>query len=125
MKRLAGGNGEALRLKTYKHPVTIIKNSSLLEIKKNGEVVIVDSEFKRTTLKVDTVVLGNVEPNESLYQKLRDAGLAVSKIGDAKEVRNLRSAVTEGANVGLTFDEGLMVNANAALISDLPTGIAL
>lgn len=125
MKRLAGGNGEALRLKTYKHPVTIIKNSSLLEIKKNGEVVIVDSEFKRTTLKVDTVVLGNVEPNESLYQKLRDAGLPVSKIGDAKEVRNLRSAVTEGANMGLTFDEGLMVNANAALISDLPTGIAL
>jgi thioredoxin reductase len=125
MKRFAGGNGEGLRLKTFKHPVTIIENSSVLEVKKNKEVIIVDNEFKRTTLKVDTVVLGNVEPNDALYQKLLDASLAVTKIGDAKKVRNLRSAVTEGANVGLTLDEGATLNANDGLISSLPTGIAL
>jgi NADPH-dependent glutamate synthase beta subunit-like oxidoreductase len=125
MKRLAGGNGEALRLKRYKHAATIIANSSVLEIRKDGEVVIVDNEFKRRTLKVDTVVLANVEPNDGLYQKLLDAGLAVTTIGDAKAVRNLRSAVTEGANVGLTLDDGALLNANAALISSLPTGITL
>jgi thioredoxin reductase len=125
LKRLAGGNGEALRLKTFAHPVTVIDNSSVLEIKENGEVIIVDNEFKRSTLKVDNVVLANVESNDARYQELLDVGLSVAKIGDAKKVRNLRSAVTEGANMGLTIEEGLKVNANAALISNLPTGITL
>jgi thioredoxin reductase len=113
MKRIVGGNGEGLRLKTFKHPVTIINKSTILEIKKNKQVIIVDNEFNRSTLKVDTLVLANVE------------GLVVTKIGDAKKARNLRNAVTEGANVGLTLDEGYTLNANAALISNLPSGVAL
>ena len=46
------------------------------------------------------------------------------KIGDSRQVRNLRSAVTEGANAGLTLDDGLRMNANQAMISKLPTEIA-
>jgi 2,4-dienoyl-CoA reductase-like NADH-dependent reductase (Old Yellow Enzyme family)/thioredoxin reductase len=125
MKRIVGGNGEGLRLKTFKHPVTIINKSTILEIKKNKQVIIVDNEFNRSTLKVDTLVLANVEPNDGLSEKLFGAGLVVTKIGDAKKVRNLRNAVTEGANVGLTLDEGYTLNANAALISNLPSGVAL
>jgi len=36
----------------------------------------------------------------------------------------LRAAVTEGANIGLTLDSDLMLNANAALIARLPSEIA-
>jgi len=39
-------------------------------------------------------------------------------------VRNLRSAVMEGASVGLMLDTNLMLNANAALIARLPTEAA-
>jgi hypothetical protein len=49
--------------------------------------------------------------------------LPVAKIGDAKEVRNLRGAVTDGANLGLTLEKDLVLNANRALIANLPTEI--
>ena len=84
-----------------------------------------DSTFKRSTVKADTVVLANVEPNNSIYEGLLEAGLNVVKIGDAKSVRNVRGAVTDGANVALVVDKGATLNANNELISDLPTGIEL
>jgi hypothetical protein len=49
----------------------------------------------------------------------------VTKIGDAKKVRNLRGAVTEGANIGLTMTEDLRINANNEIIAGLPTEIEL
>jgi len=125
MKRFAGGNGEGLKSKTYAHAVTIIPNSSVLEIKKDGTVVIISNDFERTTVKVDTVVLAKVESNDSVYESLLDAGLNVTKIGDAKKVRNVRGAVTDGANAALVIEEGAMLNANNGLISNLPTGIEL
>jgi 2,4-dienoyl-CoA reductase-like NADH-dependent reductase (Old Yellow Enzyme family)/thioredoxin reductase len=125
VKRFAGGNGEGLKSKTYKHSVTIIANSSVLEIKKDGRVVIVSNTFDRSEVKADTVVLAKVEPNDGIYNKLLDAGLAVVKIGDSKKVRNVRAAVTDGANVALTIEKGATLNANNELISNLPTGIDL
>jgi hypothetical protein len=71
------------------------------------------------------VVLGSVEPDDSLYEELLDAGITAIKIGDRRQVRNLRAAVTEGANAGLTLDEGLRLNANRALISRLPAEVQL
>jgi 2,4-dienoyl-CoA reductase-like NADH-dependent reductase (Old Yellow Enzyme family)/thioredoxin reductase len=124
-KRFAGGNGEALSGKTFAHPVTVIPNSSVLEIKDDGQVVVVDSKFERSTLKVDNVVLGDVVADDSLYQSYAAAGLAVAKLGDVKKVRNLRGAVTDGANLGLTLEKDLQLNANRAVIADLPTGIQL
>ena len=125
VKRFAGGNGEALTGKTFAHPVKVIANSSVLEIRDNGEVVVVDSSFQRSVLKVDNVVLGDVLADDALYQKYAAAGLAVVKIGDVRKVRNLRGAVTDGANLGLALDKDLQLNANLAVIADLPTDVRL
>jgi len=125
VKRFKGGNGEGLTSKTFAHPVTIIPESSVLEIRDNGEVVVVNSRFERTTLKVDNVVLAIMRPDESLYETYLKAGLVVAKIGDAKKVRNLRGAVTDGANLGLSLDKDLQLNPNLAIVADLPTEIRL
>jgi len=125
MKRFACGNGEGLTSKTYDHPVTIIPLSSVIEINENGEVVILNSTFERSTINVGTVVLAKVRSNDELYENLSDAGLTVTKIGDAKQVRNLRGAVTDGANAGLVIEESVMLNANNEIISNLPTGVEL
>ncbi|MHC4424482.1 MAG: oxidoreductase [Planctomycetota bacterium] len=125
IKRFACGNGEGLKSKTYKNPVRIIPNSSILEIKKGGTAVIVSSTFERSEVKADTVVLARVEPDDGAYQSLLDAGLTAVKIGDSKKVRNVRGAVTDGANVALTIEEGVTLNANNELLSNLPTGTDL
>ena len=49
-------------------------------------VVIVNSEFERSSVKIDTVVLAKVVPNDSVYESFLEAGLNVARIGDAKEV---------------------------------------
>ncbi|MCP4611195.1 MAG: FAD-dependent oxidoreductase [Planctomycetes bacterium] len=125
MKRFACGNGEGLKSKKYAKPVTVIPSSSVLEIKKDGTVVVVNSEFEKSTIKVDTVVLAGVVPDDSAYEGFLKAGLNVVRIGDAKKVRNVRGAVTDGANAALVIEEGVMLNANNELISNLPTGIDL
>jgi 2,4-dienoyl-CoA reductase-like NADH-dependent reductase (Old Yellow Enzyme family)/thioredoxin reductase len=124
-KRFNGGQGEGLSGKTFKHPVTIIPDSSVLEIGKDGEVVLVNGKFERSTLKVDNVVLANVQANDELYELYRKAGLIVTKLGDAKKVRNLRGAVTDGANIGITINKDLQINANDEIIASLPTEIEL
>ena len=121
MKRFRGGQGEGLTSKTFDHPVTIIADSTIQEIRKDGVVVLINGRFERSTIKVDSVVLATVTADDGLYQSYRAAGLLVTRIGDAKKVRNLRGAVTDGANIGLTLDTGLQSNANGALISNLPT----
>jgi len=125
MKRFACGNGEGLTDEAFKQPVTVIANSTVVEIKANGEVTLMDNEFRKSSLKVDHVVLANVEPGEGPFEPLLEAGLPVTKIGDAQRVRNLRAAVTEGANAGLTLDEGLTMNGNRTMISKLPTEVRL
>ena len=120
-KRFAGGNGEALGGKTFAHPVTVLPDSSVLEIKEDGEVILIDGSFQRSVLKVDNVMLGDVVADDALFQKYAAAGLTVAKIGDVKQVRNLRGAVTDGANLGLALDRDLRLNANQAIIADLPT----
>jgi NADPH-dependent glutamate synthase beta subunit-like oxidoreductase len=122
-KRFRGGNGEGLKGKTYLHPVTIIPDSTVTEIRANGEVVLLDNQFNRSTVKADTLVLANVEPNDALYAELLEAGLKVVKLGDAQQVRNLRGAVTDGANAALVIEKNAVLNANLALISDLPTDV--
>jgi 2,4-dienoyl-CoA reductase-like NADH-dependent reductase (Old Yellow Enzyme family)/thioredoxin reductase len=120
-KRFRGEQGEGVSTKTFEHSVTIITDSSLLSVGKDGEVVLIDGNFERSTVKVDNVILADVEKNDDLYEEYRKAGLVVSKIGDAKKVRNLRGAVTDGANVGLALNEDLRINANGEIIAQLPT----
>jgi pyruvate/2-oxoglutarate dehydrogenase complex dihydrolipoamide dehydrogenase (E3) component len=123
MKRFNCGNGEGLRGKTYAHPVTIIRSSTITEINPDGQVVIMDNAFQRSSVKIDNVVLALVEKNDSLYESLKGAGIRVAKIGDAASVRNVRGAVTDGANAGLTLEKDAALNANNALVANLPTEI--
>ncbi|MBI5820456.1 MAG: FAD-dependent oxidoreductase [Verrucomicrobia bacterium] len=123
LKRFKGGNGEGLKGKTCAQPVTIVRQSTVTEIKKSGEVVLMDSEFRCSSLKVDSVVLALVEKDSRLYDPLLSAGLNVAKIGDAVLVRNVRGAVTDGANAALTLEKDSVLNANNALIANLPTEV--
>ncbi len=123
MKRFAGGNGEGLNGKRFKEPVTVIPNSTVTEITSGGEVTLMDNRFHKTTLSVDNVVLASVAPEEGLYARLIEAGVTAVKIGDYKRTRNLLAAVKEGANAGLTLEDDLRLNANRALISELPTEV--
>ena len=125
LKRFACGNGEGLKSKTYKNAVRIVPSSSVLEIKKDGTVIVGSNTFERSEVKADTLVLAGVEPNDRIYDSLLEAGLTVVKIGDSKNVRNVRGAVTDGANVALAIEQGARLNANNELISNLPTGIDL
>jgi len=94
-----------------------------MEIRSDGQIVLMDKQFNRATVKADTLVLANVEPNDALYLESLEAGLKVVKIGDARSVRNLRGAVTDGANAALVVEKNAELNANLALISDLPTDV--
>jgi hypothetical protein len=105
--------------------VTVIANTTVTEIKESGEVTLMDHRFRKSALAVDNVVLAAVAPEDSLYDQLLEAGVTAVKIGDHKRVRNLLSAVKEGANAGLTIDEGLALNANRALTSRHPTEVRL
>jgi thioredoxin reductase len=125
MKRFACRNGEGLTDEPFKQPVTVIANTTVVEIASNGEVTLMDNEFRKSNLEVDNVVLANVEPDDNMFAPVLEAGISVTKIGDAQRVRNLRAAVTEGANAGLTLDEGLTMNGNRAMISRLPTEVRL
>ena len=125
MKRFAGGNGEMLKHKTFRRPATIMTGTSVEEIRANGEVVLIDSSFARTTVKVDNVILGNMAADHSLYEELLGAGLVCQEVGDMHHIKNLRNAVTQGANAGLVIDDQLRLNATKTLISKLPTEVRL
>ncbi len=125
MKRFAGGNGEGLTGKTFEQPVTVLANSTVVEIHDNGEVVLMDHRFRKSTLTVNNVVLASVQRDDSFRSQLLEAGVKAISVGDQKQVRNLRAAVTEGANAGLTLDQGLRINANLKMVSKLPTDVKL
>ena len=125
IKRFACGNGEGLKSKTYAHPVRVIGNSSVMEIKTDGTVVVMSNTFAKSTVKADTVVLAKVEPDEGVYEDLLEAGVNAVRIGDSRRVGNIKGAVADGANVALVIDEGVALNANRELVSNLPTGIDL
>jgi 2,4-dienoyl-CoA reductase-like NADH-dependent reductase (Old Yellow Enzyme family)/thioredoxin reductase len=120
-KRFAGGNGEGLKGNPFAIPVTVIPRTTVTQISPAGEVALLDQTFHKSTLQVDNVILAQLEPDNALYEQLLAAGQRAVRIGDCKQVRNLRSAVMEGASVGLTLDSNLMLNANAALIARLPS----
>jgi thioredoxin reductase len=121
VKRFKGGNGEGLTTKKIAQPVTILTRSTVVDISPDGEVTLQDSEFKKTTLRVDNVVLAKFAQDNELYDALLAQGTAVQRVGDAKAVRNLRAAVMEGSNAALVVEKDLWVNANNTFISEIPT----
>ncbi len=71
------------------------------------------------------MVLAKVEPDEGVYESLLEAGVNAVRIGDSRKVGNIKGAVADGANVALVIEEGVTLNANKELVSNLPTGIDL
>ena len=117
--RFAGGNGEGLEGRPIKIPVVIKTNTTVNEIK-NGEVVLMDKDFNKEVIQVDDVVLAKVEPDTALFDQAKAAGLNAILIGDAKKIRNVRGAVTDGAFAGLLMGEDITMNANGMLAKKIP-----
>lgn len=120
--RFAGGNGQALEGTPFKKPVTILTGSSILEIR-DGEAVVIDDKFNKTIIPCDDVILAKTTPDSVLFEQLLAAGLLVANIGDSKLVRNVRGAMTDGAQAGLLLDDGLFMNSNHTLCGNLPPDV--
>ncbi len=121
-KRFAQGDAEALTSRPFKHPVTVITNATVREVR-DGEVVIEDHDFGRTTLQVSDVVSCHVRPVVDLYDELLAAGVHVINVGDSVRPRNLYHAVKEGSAFGLAVDEHLLFNPNGAILNELPVDV--
>ncbi|MBE3572486.1 MAG: FAD-dependent oxidoreductase [Moorella humiferrea] len=123
-KRFNQTDAEALTSKPYRYPVKVITSATLLEIREDA-VVIMDREFNRTIIPADTVVICQVKPNTGLFNELLAAGLKVVNVGDSVRPRNLKAAVSEGANFGLMVDGDTIFNTNGALMDDIPLDVRL
>jgi 2,4-dienoyl-CoA reductase-like NADH-dependent reductase (Old Yellow Enzyme family)/thioredoxin reductase len=121
-KRFAQGDAEALTSRPFKHPVTVITNATVREVRE-GEVVIEDHEFGRTTLQVSDVVSCHTRPVVDLYGELQAAGVHVINVGDSVRPRNLYHAVKEGSAFGLAVDEHMLFNPNHAILNELPIDV--
>ena len=121
-KRFAQGDAEALASRPFKHAVTVIENATVREVRE-GEVVIEDHEFRRTTLPVSDVVSCHTRPVTDLFAELRAAGVHVINAGDSVRPRNLYYAVKEGSAFGLAVDEHMLFNPNHAVLNDLPIDV--
>jgi 2,4-dienoyl-CoA reductase-like NADH-dependent reductase (Old Yellow Enzyme family)/thioredoxin reductase len=116
-------DAEALKSKPFKYPVRVYESYTINEISK-GEVVLMDKNFKRTTIPCDNVVTCWTCPNQSFQQRLREAGITFVTVGDAVRPRNLHAAIKEGAGLGLVLDEHRIFNPNNAFIDEVPIDIA-
>ena len=121
-KRFAQTDAEVLQGRPNKYPVTILTNTTVHEIRE-GEVVLQDKDFNRTTLEVDDVVTCHVRSDSGLFRELRAAGVGVINVGDSVRPRNLYWAVKEGSDFGLAVDEHLLVNPNHAILNELPIDV--
>jgi 2,4-dienoyl-CoA reductase-like NADH-dependent reductase (Old Yellow Enzyme family)/thioredoxin reductase len=119
LKRFAGGNGEGLEGRPIKIPVVIKTNTTVSGIE-DGKVTLIDNNFNKEVIEVDDVILAKQEPDTELYEKAKEKGLNAVLIGDAKEIRNIRGAITEGAFAGLLVGEDVVMNANGELTKKIP-----
>ncbi len=122
-KRFAQGDAEVLASRPYKHAVTVLTGTRVLEIRDGGEVVLEDRDFNQATVEVDTVVNCHTRSKVGLFQELRAAGIHVLNAGDAVRPRNLYHAVHEGSAFGLAVDEHMLFNPNHAMINNLPIDV--
>jgi hypothetical protein len=121
-KRFRQGDAEGLNSKPYKYPVKVIESSTIDEIRE-GEVVLVDKDFKKTIIPCDNVVSCWTRPETALLEKLKAAGVRVINVGDSVKPRNLHAAVREGAGVGLILDGNGLFNPNDAAMDRVPLDV--
>jgi thioredoxin reductase len=121
-KRFRQTEAEALSSKPYKYPVTVHQGCRIEEIGEK-QIVLVDRDFRKSTIAYDAIVTCWTRPNTRLLEELRAAGRPVINVGDAVRPRNLHAAVREGAAAGLLIEESLLFNPNHALIDGLPVDV--
>jgi hypothetical protein len=121
-KRFEQDEAEVLSSRPYKHPVTVLTGTTVVEIG-DGAVVLQDKDFVRRTIEVDDIVTCHTRPVTDLYEALRAAGVPVLNVGDSVAPRNLYHAVKEGSAFGLEVDEHLLFNPNGAILNDLPIDV--
>ena len=96
--------------------------TTLLEIK-DGSAVLMGSKFNQYEIACDTVVFGETKSDSALFEKMCASGALVANIGDSRRIRNVRGAMTDGANAAYMLDEGLFMNANNVLSASLPMDV--
>ena len=97
--------------------------TTVVEIR-DGEVVLQDKDFNRTTLAVDEIVTCHTRPVLGLFEELRAAGVNVINVGRLGRSRATSiHAVKEGAAFGLAVDEQLLFNPNGAILNDVPIDV--
>jgi len=121
-KRFAQGDAEALHSRPYRYPVNVITSTTVDQIR-DGELVLRDRDFRRSTLVFDDLVSCHLRPETGLFDELRAAGVPVINAGDAVRPRNLYWAVKEGSGFGLAVDEHLLFNPNHAILNEVPLDV--
>jgi len=118
-KRFRQTDAEALNSKPYKYPVKVIENSRIREVLDKG-VLAENKNFETKVIECDDVVTCHVRSNNKFYQELQSAGITSFNIGDSSIPSNLSHAVREGAEFVLNIDNTFIVNANGAVVNDMP-----
>lgn len=122
-KRFNLEEAEALSAKPFKHPVTVIENTRIVEIG-DGVVVTLNKDLVRKSVACDAVVTCWTAPNIEMLEAMEKAGLTVVNVGDSVRPRNLHAAVKEGATAALVLDENAFINPNHASVDELPIDVA-
>ena len=117
-------NGRGLEGIPYKHLVDVHTQTTILEIR-DDEVVCIDKYMKKFSIPCDTVVFCKTKENTMLFDTLINMGLKVINMGDSKQVRNVRGAMTDGANAGIMLDEDILMTPNRLPVANLPTDVRL
>ena len=79
--------------------VDAITNTSLLEVTDKG-VLLIDKNFKQTSLKADTVVIAvGYKPDNKLYNDLKCEVNELYNIGDSREAANIMNAIWDAYEV--------------------------
>ncbi|MPM78634.1 hypothetical protein SDC9_125645 [bioreactor metagenome] len=83
--------------------VKVVTSSSLLEVTKEGAVVI-DKEFRKSLIPADTVVMAaGFAPNNQLFKELYGEIGNLCNVGDSEAASNIMDAVWTANEVALNI----------------------
>ena len=122
-KRFKQTDAEALDSKPNAHPVEVLAQSTIVEIR-NDSVVVIDSGLIKKEVAYDTIVNCHTQSNTEFLEQLKAAGIHAVNVGDSKKVRGLHEAVKEGSDFGFLIDGNSVVNPNDAFVENIQLDIA-
>ena len=80
--------------------ITTISNAPAKRIEADG--VVIEEKGRERKLPADTVIIAaGTCPVNGLYEQLKDSGMEIHLIGDAKETRKAFEAIQEGLEIAL------------------------